>query len=284
MRVEHYTDVERFRAVVWPLLAQQEAENNLLLGVLAGIQRGVYENPLMVAALHGDTAVMVALRTPPRHLLFSTTDHPAALAPLLETVYTRNLALPGVIAPIKTATRAAEDWAARTGGAYTVGMEMRIYKLEQVTAPTGIPGAARLATQADHDLIYRWMFDFQAEALNETLDADVLQKLVAQRLQAEPGVAETLLWEVDGEVVSMAYYSGGPPNGCRVSGVYTPPKHRRHGYGSAITAAVSQRVLDAGKSFCFLFTDLANPTSNSIYQQIGYHPVVGVNRIDFTEG
>ena len=59
-----------------------------------------------------------------------------------------------------------------------------------------------------------------------------------------------------------------------VSGpVYTPARHRRRGYGSAITAAVSAERLASGRRFCFLYTDLANPTSNSIYMDIGYEPV-----------
>ena len=55
--------------------------------------------------------------------------------------------------------------------------------------------------------------------------------------------------------------------------MYTPPEHRRRGYGSAVTAAASQRNLDAGRRFCFLYTDLANPTSNKIYMDLGYEPV-----------
>jgi hypothetical protein len=63
------------------------------------------------------------------------------------------------------------------------------------------------------------------------------------------------------------------PNGIRIGPVYTPPEHRRRGYGSAVTAAVSARHLSAGRRFCFLYTDLENSTSNKIYVDIGYEPV-----------
>ena len=36
---------------------------------------------------------------------------------------------------------------------------------------------------------------------------------------------------------------------------------------------VSQAALDAGASTVLLFTDLANATSNAIYQRLGYRPV-----------
>jgi predicted GNAT family acetyltransferase len=66
--------------------------------------------------------------------------------------------------------------------------------------------------------------------------------------------------------------------------VYTPPEHRGHGYGSAVTAAASQIALDRGKRFCFLYTDLANPTSNAIYTRIGYRPVCDSREIAFARG
>jgi predicted GNAT family acetyltransferase len=41
-------------------------------------------------------------------------------------------------------------------------------------------------------------------------------------------------------------------------------------------------ILDSGKKFCFLFTDQANPTSNSIYQKIGYEPVCDFHEYTFS--
>jgi len=81
------------------------------------------------------------------------------------------------------------------------------------------------------------------------------------------------LWH-DGQPVSMAGYNGPTPNGMRISYVYTPSELRGRGYASAATAAVSQTLLDAGRRFCFLYTDRRNPTSNRIYQRIGYQPVL----------
>ena len=82
-----------------------------------------------------------------------------------------------------------------------------------------------------------------------------------------------MFWEDGGAAVSMAGFGGRTPNGVRIGPVYTPPELRGRGYASALTAALTQRLLDGGLRFCFLFTDLANPTSNSIYQRIGYEPV-----------
>jgi predicted GNAT family acetyltransferase len=90
------------------------------------------------------------------------------------------------------------------------------------------------------------------------------------------GRNELFLW-VDGQPCSMAAWSGTTPNSVRIGFVYTPPGQRGRGYASACTARVSQQALDAGYRFCFLFTDLSNPTSNAIYQAIGYEPVCDVH-------
>ncbi|HJW22008.1 MAG TPA: GNAT family N-acetyltransferase, partial [Candidatus Limnocylindrales bacterium] len=71
------------------------------------------------------------------------------------------------------------------------------------------------------------------------------------------------------------------PNGIRVGPVYTPPELRGRGYASNLVAGVSQLQLDAGRTFVFLFTDLANPTANKIYQEIGYEPVNDVDEYEF---
>ncbi len=89
------------------------------------------------------------------------------------------------------------------------------------------------------------------------------------------------LWIDDGVPVSMTGFGAATPNGQRVGPVYTPPDRRGRGYASNLVAQGSQAALDAGRRFLFLFTDLANPTSNKIYQAIGYEPVTDIDRYSF---
>jgi hypothetical protein len=84
-------------------------------------------------------------------------------------------------------------------------------------------------------------------------------------------LSESYLWE-DPQPVSLACIARYTPHGAIVGPVYTPPEARGHGYASACVAALSQSLLDRGREFCALFTNMANPTSNHIYQEIGYQP------------
>jgi len=85
-----------------------------------------------------------------------------------------------------------------------------------------------------------------------------------------------VIWE-DASPVSFAGFGNPTPTGIRVGPVYTPRELRRRGYATALVAALTDVLLRRGRRHCFLFTDLANPTSNSIYQRIGYTPVTDVD-------
>ena len=133
-----------------------------------------------------------------------------------------------------------------------------------------VPGGPREATDADRPLLRLWLRHFGIEALHEEQNEERTERLLDHRLGSDS--AGFVLWE-DGLPVSLAGFGGETPNGVRIGPVYTPPVLRSRGYGSAVTAAVSAERLAAGRRFCFLYTDAANPTSNKIYTEIGYEPV-----------
>ena len=135
----------------------------------------------------------------------------------------------------------------------------------------------RRASEADRPLLEAWIAAFQREAMGEANPTGI-EKAVTRWLTSPSRFLA--LWE-DTEPVAMAGATGPTPNGIRIDPVYTPPARRKRGYASALVAALSQAQLDAGRRFCFLFTDLANPTSNHIYQQFGYEPVVDIAELRF---
>jgi predicted GNAT family acetyltransferase len=148
-----------------------------------------------------------------------------------------------------------------------------------VIPPRPAPGGARIARESDRATIVDWFQAFVAEALPPGRDP-------ASRESAEETATYWIggggLWVwIDGGLVAMAGASGRTPNGIRVGAVFTPPEKRRRGYASSLVAALSQAQLDAGRRFCFLYTDLANRTSNRIYQDIGYEPVCDVDEYRF---
>ncbi len=130
----------------------------------------------------------------------------------------------------------------------------------------------------DRPLALAWLNAFLVEAIGETAVEDAESTLEHRLSDPHGGI---VLWEVGGAPVSLAGFGGPTANGIRVGPVYTPRELRRRGYGTALTARLTRSLLDHGRRFCFLFTDLANPTSNGIYMRIGYVPVTDVEEWRF---
>jgi hypothetical protein len=140
-----------------------------------------------------------------------------------------------------------------------------------------VPGRARLADDGDLELVTAWQVAFKAEALGESDPSDA-------EGTAKRAITDRTCWLWDaGGPASMVQTTRRTTHGATVSYVYTPPEDRGRGYASAVVAALSQHLLDSGFEFCTLFTDLANPTSNHIYQQIGYRPVADFDQIRFLD-
>ncbi len=286
MHIQRYPTAAAFREATLPFLVAQEAENNLILGVSTAALNGEYEGELYFATVTdaGGAVLLAAMRTPPHNLLLSTlaagTDDNAALRLVMDDVldiYGEDL--PGVNGSTSLARAFAGIWAARTDCESSVAMSQRIYKLTTLTVPD-TPGHLRAAAEADRPLLMKWVKAFYAEALSD--DEHEQTKIYVANVLNPKHSRELFLWEVDGEVVSMAGFTGATPNGMRVGPVYTPPEHRRRGYGAAVTAGVTRVLLnERGRSMTFLYTDLSNPTSNKIYQQIGYRPVLDVDMLRF---
>jgi GNAT superfamily N-acetyltransferase len=148
-----------------------------------------------------------------------------------------------------------------------------IWELRELNEPPPVEGAPREAGDDDLPLVLDWWSYVGAPD-------ELVRQPVEQRLAPGAGGGITL-WEVGGETVSMCGYGSPTPNGMRIGPVYTPPERRGHGYASVLTAEVSRRLLEAGNRFCFLYTDAANPTSNAIYERIGYRMVAEAAAIAF---
>ena len=279
MELRRFGSVEAFLAVVEEFLVAREAEHNLILGVTNTLLTapGVYKQPPYLAAvLDRGRVVAASTQTPPWDLVLSEMDDETAVDLVIEDRIGEPP--PGVIGPAALSARFAEGWSRRTGSPSRRVMRERAFRLSAVSSPKPTTGAMRAAGPPDRELIQRWLGEFITEALGESHD-DLGE--LAERWVTTPPNLTMQLWIDDGVPVSMTEFGARTPNGQRVGPVYTPPDRRGRGYASNLVAQGSQAALDSGRRFLFLFTDLANPTSNKIYQAIGYEPVTDIDRYAF---
>jgi GNAT superfamily N-acetyltransferase len=274
------SSVAAFLDVAGEFLAEREAEHNLIFGILSNLEADpaqYTEAPYLAAVLHGDKVVGAAIRTPPWRLVISEMHHPAAVHQLVEDL--SGVAIPGVVGPADAAGHFAEAWRERRlPGIPRLVRHERGFRLARVIPPRPAPGEMRRAQPGDHGVLRDWAQAFIEEAMpgGPEQDFDAMAERWIRGLGREGWV-----WFDGGRPVSLACVGGLTPTGIRVGPVYTPPAARGRGYASNLVAAVSQRQLDSGRTFVFLFTDLANPTANKIYQDIGYEPVNDVDEWEF---
>lgn len=264
-------------------LLEHESHHILVLGLASSLQfrSDLYgSQPYFALVSDGNSVVAAALMTPPLQLVLSLTDHPDALALIARDIVEVRPDLPGVIGPDSISFAFAETWNKITGRSFHRSRSERIYQLKTVRTPRNVAGRPRRAAESDRALLMEWVAAFQAETFGET-DRNEVEQTVERLLTLPAELAGAYLW-VDTNPSCLVGYSGPTLNGMRIGPVYTPPHLRGRGYASGCTAAVSQDLLDRGRRFCALFTDLSNPTSNEIYQLIGYEPVCDVGEFKFS--
>ncbi len=270
MKLNRFEDINLFYDRVKDYLLDREADHFLLLRICNSLIRHPeqYKNsqPYLVTVEDQKNIIAVAIRTPPDNLILSKVNNLATLEIIARDLYSDRQQIPGVNALSLEAENFARQWQILTGQSYKLWMQLRIHQLEKVQPISKANGHLRLSTPSDQALLVNWFKAFTTEALG-TVEEDT--ELVVDRHLNQKSL---YLWQ-DELPVSMVVGREATPNGASIGPVYTPPEYRQRGYASSCVAALSQTLIDRGCRYCFLFTDLANPTSNHIYQTIGYQPV-----------
>ena len=277
MHVVKAADATELLERAGPLLAD-EARHNLILG-LAGTLRAspaLHPEHELWLVEDGDAVVGAALRTPPCNLVLGGGSDVALEALALEL----GGAIPGAVGAVPEIEAFVAACARLHGVTPEPRVRQGIYALDAVIPPATPPGAPRAATRDDRELLVRWWGEFGVEALGVLEQDEEQNRRSVDHKLTMPGNG-IALWEDGGEPVSAVGYGSPTPSGVRIGPVYTPPAQRGRGYASALTAHVSAQQLAGGRRFCFLYTDLANPTSNKIYVAIGYRRVCDSTRYAF---
>lgn len=276
----HFTDdVEVYAERTWALLATRPAEQTIALTVVQNVRAGHrWSAEPMLFGWYETLRVSGAVSlTPPFELLLAAAPDDA-IDELVAELGARDVGVPGVSGDPATVKRFGDAWTAGGPLRATTTMHMRLYVLGSLRPPDPAPpGRARPVHEADLATTVDWFARFQRESGAHAVEVD---RIVRDRFD------KGLLWlweDATGTVVSLAGRNQTAAGVARVGPVYTPPQYRRRGYGAAVTAACTRDALERDADHAVLFTDLANPTSNAIYQQIGYLPLRDHEVISFAD-
>lgn len=276
MSVIRYHDGKLFCDAAMPRLLEREAENNLMISIALRIADGTGiwgDDPPHLCAIEQEGDVVAAVvHTPPYNLQLTRMSEDA-VRELVDHLLGVNHKLTGVMGPIDAVEEFAARWAVANKLQARRDKGLGVYQLRKVVLPPTPSGHSELATSEHEDMLTEWIRDF-----NQFVGAGFEDA----RKMVQKGITNSSLWLwKDPDPVSVATAGPRTPHGARIGGVYTPPACRGRGYASANVAQLTQRLLDSGREFCYLFTDIANPTSNSIYRKIGYEQVCEFATIHF---
>ncbi|MFE4716642.1 GNAT family N-acetyltransferase [Streptomyces sp. NPDC056728] len=189
-----------------------------------------------------------------------------------------------VIADRDTAGAFAEAWQRHTGAALLPPFwRTHLYRLGTLTPPQPRPkGRGRLTGGRDREQVVRWCREFCVD-VGEQPSIDLID--AGSWDDSRFGDRHFTFWETpDGTPAAMAAVTSMVGGMVRVDPVYTPAHLRGRGYAGAVTVEASRAALAAGATDVVLFTDPDNPTSNALYQRIGYVPVADFAGYKFSYG
>jgi predicted GNAT family acetyltransferase len=179
------------------------------------------------------------------------------------------------VGPLAACEAFARIWCEQTGESYRTAFRLRHFELTGNPVRSSAPGRLRLPEAREHDLLADWQVAFFDEV-----------GLPDERARARRNIARRIerglvrVWDDDGAVAFVGF-GDSPAATARIAPVYTLPDFRGRGYASAMVGELSRELFAAGKRALFLTTDVSNPTSNAIYQRIGFRPVADHVHLEF---
>ena len=266
IQLQVYEEVSHFKKEVSPILEMNEQENNLLLGVLQ-----FAENPLFMAvAKQNEKIALILLQAEGQQVIVAKSEVSGEaiqeIAKQLTKVYPD---IPGLIGEKRVVKQLAEEIAQLEQRKLCIRMNQGVYELKKVKKKWDEHGVFRQVNSDELPSIEKWVYQFC-----EDVHLPTKEEKAKQTANILVSTNRLFGWEVDGRLVSVAATTRPTKSNITVNFVYTPKDERKKGYASNCVAALSQHMLDRGYKTTTLYTDLANPTSNKIYQEIGYELIM----------
>lgn len=265
-----WTEPLAFADKVESLLYQQEDKYSLFLGILDQIKKGKYEDYFLATAEEDGEVAAACLMTPPHPLQVVVFNGLADIEKwMVRHLLNLGVEVDAIVGDRQTAWNFADAWTDKKGGKTRVFMDQGLYRTDAVKPRLEkSQGTWRVASLKDAPLLEEWYRLFEEETGIGVSSTSEARRKIGSFIEGK----EVYVWETDGETVSCMKKTRPSKKGITVSFVFTPEAHRRKGYARTLVAEVTEELLNE-YDFAMLYTDLKNPTSNKIYQEIGYEQI-----------
>ena len=270
MQIRFSPNISDYMEKVEHLLIKKEACNHLLLGLMNYYQTTISKDIYLGYIMENSSLQYAFMQTPLNQWILADIDHvdEQMIRNLAQFLYTRGMKVPGIQGPTSVAEIFVKEWLPLKKTRAKLYKKELVYRLDKQEKTIYTTDKLMKATIKEHELVRKWLIHFGKET-NEII-TDIRASHMATKY-IENG--SLYFWLVDGEPVSMANQSQKTKHGVTINAVYTPDAQKGKGYATNLVATLSQKLLDEGNAFCCLLADKENPTSNYVYQKIGYQVV-----------
>lgn len=282
IKITQHHDPEKFLSVLKNSTNAYTDENDFMLGLVNVLIQDPHHfdtAPFLVTVEEQNMLVLAAFLTPPWPILLyaeKTLDH-TLWSSFIDYLTNKHISVSGVNAEKDLSDLFTHHWCIKNNCTPLVKMHMKFFSLKQVQPIIPCRGFLRHADKTYRELLVEWAVQF-----NKEVQMEENEKFIESHVDFIIRTGNAFLW-IDKEPVCMTFRERPYEHGISIGYVYTPKKHRSHGYATNCVAHVSQRSIDEGYRHCTLFTDAQNPTSNSIYQKIGYRYLCDYTYYNFIE-
>jgi uncharacterized cupin superfamily protein/predicted GNAT family acetyltransferase len=269
--IVEYISAAEFIKVVGDLLYQNEVINSLQLGL---VENNIFQEKFFLIKENAKVVASACLNI--KNLVISMMPA-SAITLFCDYLLKNNIKIPGVVGPAHTTETFARIYSQKRQCHFKLAMVQKVYELKEVIFPRGVTGELITGTSEHEDFVFDCLRAFHLESVpHDPWDDTKMREGITNKLKLN----HVCLWK-DQKNISMCFLSRPTKNTMTITAVFTPPEFRKKGYASALVASVSELILKSGKNTAVLYTDIQNPTSNSIYKKIGYKEVIASRHFMF---
>ena len=258
------------------ILEQKELENNLILGLCNGFadKSVAHEGCVFINAVYDKQIQASSIKTFSKAIVSGTTKELEPVKALADYYLAHGISLAGCVGERFYSLEFSNFY----GKQQKHDRTMIVHKLTSVNKLSLSTGKLVPATTNDLDLLVDWTINFEEDT--QTFPRQSRERIL-KSTQTRLNSGHIFKWVDQGETVSIAAIVRQTKNFGIIGLVYTPDPWRGRGYATSCVQQLSEQILQSGLKCCGLFTDKANPTSNHIYQKIGYFPTVEFSDIEY---
>jgi predicted GNAT family acetyltransferase len=262
MEVHRFQSATEFLIATKTFRSHDPIRTGLITSIATSVENGsrTYEDYFWWAVTSDNQVQGVAIRTVPYGYVFSPMPEIATKA--LYSAISKNDEGMKEFAGPKTVI----DFIEEVTSATIVEEESELIYQNDSLIPVPPIGQVRTGISEDFELILNWMQEFMAETGLRSFN---LESMVQNAIDS----GRYSILEINGIPVCLGGNSDVQRfegiSVARVGPIYTPIDLRKKGYASSLTSHITAEIHALG-AVAMLYTQADNPTSNKIYQEIGY--------------